>query len=130
MTENKNEWLWERYALYIDLYKYYFSMSLKINAFYFAVTGAVVTYYFANIGIPSIHFALFFPVILAIAIAILFGFGIATIGALEHDIKIVVSRMDLETRVTIAALYYLWWGSIALFLIGALTMGLLICRHS
>jgi hypothetical protein len=130
MIENKNEWLWERYALYIDLYKYYFSMSLKINAFYFAVAGAVVTYYFANISIPSIHLALFFPILLAIAIAILFGFGIATIGALEHDIKIVVSRMNLETRITITALYYLWWGSIVLLLVGALTMGFLIYRHS
>jgi hypothetical protein len=130
MTDNKDRWLWERYTLAIDLYKYYFSMSLKINAFYFAVSGAIVTYYFSNTGIPSIQFALFIPIILSIAIAILFGFGIATIGALEHDVKIVVSRMNLETRVTITALYYLWWGSIVLLLIGALTMGFLICGHS
>lgn len=105
MTENKdiqNGWLWERYTLYIDLCKYYFSTTLKINAFYFAVTGAIVTYYFSNFGVQSIQFALFFPIILSIAIAILFGFGIATIGALEHDIKIVASRMELETRVTIS----------------------------
>jgi hypothetical protein len=130
MTDNKDRWLWERYTLVIDLYKYYFSMSLKINAFYFAVSGTIVTYYFSNTGIPSIQFALFIPIILSIAIAILFGFGIATIGALEHDVKIVVARMNLETRVTITALYYLWWGSIVLLLIGALTMGFLICSHS
>jgi hypothetical protein len=129
MSENKaNESgrLWERYTLYIDLYKYYFSTTLKINAFYFAVTGAIVTYYFANLSIQSIHLALYFPIVLSIAISILFGFGIATIGALEHDIKIVVERMVLETRVTITALYYLWWGSIVLFLIGAVTMAILI----
>jgi hypothetical protein len=82
------------------------------------------------LGVPSIQFALSFPIILSIAIAVIFGFGIATIGALEHDIKIVVSRMNLETRITISALYFLWWGSIVLMLVGALTMGFLICRHS
>jgi hypothetical protein len=128
--ENQSGWLWERYTLYIDLYKFYFGISLKINAIYFAVTGAIVTYYFANLSIPNIQLALLFPIILSLAIAILFVFGIATIGHLEHDIKKVVSLMALETRVTISALYYLWWGSIALLLVGALTMGFLICRHS
>jgi hypothetical protein len=57
---NESGRLWERYTLYIDLYKYYFSTTLKINAFYFAVTGAIVTYYFANLSIQSIHLALIF----------------------------------------------------------------------
>jgi hypothetical protein len=57
---NESGRLWERYTLYIDLYKYYFSKTLNINAFYFAVTGAIVTYYFANLSIQSIHLALIF----------------------------------------------------------------------
>ncbi|WP_101757314.1 hypothetical protein [Oceanicoccus sp. KOV_DT_Chl] len=128
--ENKNGWLWERYALYMDLYKYYFSTSLKINAFYLAVTGSIVTYYFAHPNVSNIQFALYFPIVLSVAISLLYGFGIATIGALEHDIKIVVTRMELETRVTISALYYLWWGSIVLLIIGALSMVFLICDNS
>lgn len=128
-SQNFNGMLWERYTLYIDLYKYYFSISLKIIAFYFAVTGTIITYYFANLSISGIQAALWFPIVLSVAISILFGFGLATIDALEKDIETVVSRMELETRVTITALNYLWWGSIVLLLIGAITMGILISRH-
>lgn len=118
-TDRDQKMLWERYALYIDLYKYYFGATLKINAFFFGVAGAIVTYYFSNFENKAIALALYIPVVLGIAISVLYLFGIFTIGALEEDIDRVVQKMEIETKVTITGLYYLWWGSIVLFLLSS-----------
>ncbi len=122
--------LWERYELYIDLFKFYFGVTLKINAFYLAVTGAIVTFYFANPTIENIHLALVFPIFMAVAIIVLFCFGISTIGILEADLEVIRAKLEFTTRVTITSLNYLWVLSIIALLVSAITMGVLICKHS
>lgn len=129
-SESDQSILWERYMLYIDLYKFYFSITLKINAFFLGVSGAILTYYFSHLTVQDIQYSLAFPILIGVSLVILFIFGLCTIGALEHDIKNIVKKMALEVRVTISALYYLWSGSIIMLLVASSTMGYLICNHS
>ena len=129
-SEFEETMLWERYKFYVDLYKFYFGTTLKINAFFLGVSGAILTYYFAHSTNENIHFSLMFPILVGVSLIALFTFGLFTIGALEQDIKTITSKMDLDVRVTISALYYLWAGSILMLVIASVACGYLFCNHT
>jgi hypothetical protein len=44
---------WRQYALYVDLYKYFFEITIKYNVFYYVITGGIVSFCLSrsNVGI-------------------------------------------------------------------------------
>ena len=71
-----------------------------------------------------------FPILLSLPLLALFIFGLCTIGALEHDIKLIAKKMGFEVKVTINALYFLFSGTIVALLVASSVMAYLLFNHS
>jgi hypothetical protein len=108
---------WNRYALHIDLYKFYFDIIIKLNIFYFGITGAILSYYLANnVNNTQLEYVLFLPVFFGFCITALSIFGDKLLAESKIDINNLVVKMDFDTLVDTSSLNYLM--RISAFFIG------------
>lgn len=121
--------LFRKYQMSMELYKFYFSLSLKLDLFYFCVTSAILAYYFSHRELEYIHYALLLPMVLAVAQAILYYIGLASIKHTQDELEEAAQLLDNAMFARIDALRSVWVGSVYLFIIVAIYLLVLMINH-
>ena len=91
------EILWKQYCLYVDLYKFYMDLTVKINLFYYGITGAILSFYFAHPSTPLIKYALTLPILMGLAFCGIFFYGASLMPILHHDLFDIRDKLGLAT---------------------------------
>src|ERR1022692_4462331 len=91
------EILWRQYNLYVDLYKFYMEVVLKLNIFFYAITGGILTFYLAHPGIALIRYALLLPALMSLAFSGVFFYGARLLRPVRHDLFRIRDALKLET---------------------------------
>ena len=45
--------LWKQFSLYVDLYKFYMDITMKVNLFYYGITGAILSFLVIHVTTSS-----------------------------------------------------------------------------
>lgn len=107
---------WNRYALHIDLYKFYFDSIIKLNLFYYGITGAILSYYLSKtLNNTQLEYVLFLPVFFGLCLTALCIFGDKSLAHSKADINKLVSKMDFDIVVDTSSLNYLMRASTIFF---------------
>ena len=89
--------LWKQFVVYVDLYKFYLDLTIKINLFYYGITGAIVSFYFTHPHTPLIRYALCLPVLMGLAFSGIFFWGAHLMPVLRKDIFDIRDKLELAT---------------------------------
>jgi len=119
------ELLWRQYQLQIDLYKFYFELTVKFTAFYFAVTGAILSFYFSKIDVGLIRFSLDFPILMSVGFGGIYLFGARLLGVTRQDIFDLRDTLDLDVAPDAAVLTVFLLVNAILMIIVALVLAYL-----
>ena len=119
------ELLWRQYQLQIDLYKFYFELTVKFTAFYFAVTGAILSFYFSKIDVGLIRFSLDFPILMSVGFGGIYLFGARLLGVTRQDIFDLRDKLDLDVAPDAAVLTVFLLVNAILMIIVALVLAYL-----
>ena len=99
---------WNRYALHIDLYKFYFDIIIKLNLFYYGITGAILSYYLSKtLNNTQLEYVLFLPIFFGLCFTALCVFGDKSLAYSKADINELALKMDLDIIVNTSSLNYL-----------------------
>ena len=99
---------WNRYALHIDLYKFYFDLIIKLNIFYYGITGAILSYYLSKtLNNSQLEYVLFLPKFFGICFAALCIFGDKSLAHSKADINDLALKMEFDILVETSSLNYL-----------------------
>ena len=96
--------LWKQFSLYVDLYKFYMDITMKVNLFYYGITGAILSFYFAHPGTPLIKYSLFLPILMSIVFSAIFFYGAHLMPILRSDLFNIRDRLGLATAPDIGIL--------------------------
>lgn len=112
---------WNRYALHIDLYKFYFELIIKLNIFYYGITGAILSFYLSkNVNNTQLEYVLFLPVFFGLCIAVLCIFGDKSLEHSKSDINDLALKMDFDILIETSSLNYLM--RISAFFVGVTSL--------
>jgi hypothetical protein len=112
---------WNRYALHIDLYKFYFELIIKLNIFYFGITGAILSFYLSkNVNNTQLEYVLLLPAFFGVCITVLCIFGDMSITHSKTDIKNLALKMDFDILIETSSLNYLM--RISAFFVGVTSL--------
>ena len=118
--------LWKQYSLYVDLYKFYMDLSIKINLFYYGITGAILSFYFSNHQAHLIRYALCFPVLMSVMFACIFFYAAHLMHVLREDLFNIRDKLGLETAPDLGVLTIVRRIFAIMFLGVAIGLGILI----
>jgi hypothetical protein len=105
---DKKQENWNRYALHIDLYKFYFDLIIKINIFYYGITGAILSFYLSKeANNTQLEYILFLPIIFGLSIIALCIFGDRSLLYSKADIANLAHDMEFNIVVDTSALNYI-----------------------
>lgn len=104
VPQPSDDLLWKQYALHVDLYKFYFDLTIKINVFYYAITGAILSYYFQHGGDRVARFSLVLPVAISFALGGLFWYGSQLLGVVRKELFDIRDKLGLSTAPEIMVL--------------------------
>ena len=93
----EKEILWKQFVVYVDLYKFYMDLTIKINLFYYGITGAIVSFYFAHPQTLLIRYALCLPVLMGFAFSGIFFYGAHLMPILRFDLFDIRDKLGLAT---------------------------------
>src|SRR5579885_2220431 len=92
-----NDTLWKQYSLYVDLYKFYMEITVKINLFYYGITGAILSFYFTHPATPFVKLALGLPILMSVVLAGIFFYGASLMPILRKDLFDLRDKLGLST---------------------------------
>ncbi len=87
---------WRQYALYVDLYKFYFEIAIKYNVFYYGITGGLLSYYFSHPTGP-VKYALALPLVLSLGAGLVLVFGAQSLSIMRDDLFSLRDKLRLDT---------------------------------
>ena len=96
MEKEEYDKLWAQYEHNTNLYKFYFDLFIKIHLFYYGITGGIIAFYFTNNSIEFIKYSLLLPILVSLALMILFWIGAGMIKVIGDEILLLVEKLDLE----------------------------------
>ena len=127
--DEQNELLWRQYAQHIDLYKFYFEVTIKLTAFHYAITGAILSYYFTQPPDSMVRWALLLPVVLSSGLGFIFWRGASLLEITREDVFSLRDQLRLEVSPEFAVLVLLLkLFSAILGLTGLSALGLVVLR--
>jgi hypothetical protein len=121
------EILWKQFVVYVDLYKFYMDLTIKINLFYYGITGAIVSFYFTHPHTPLIRYALCLPVLMALAFSGIFIYGAHLMPILRFDLFDIRDKLGLATAPDLGVLTLILRIFAILLLFVAVGLIILIC---
>jgi hypothetical protein len=105
---DKKQENWNRYALHIYLYKFYFDWIIKINIFNSGITGAILSFYFSKgENNAQLEHVLFLPMIFGLSTIALCVFGDCSLLYSKADIGNLAHNMEFNIVVDKSALNYI-----------------------
>ena len=129
ISKDELELLWKQYSLHVDLYKFYFDVSLKGNIFFYAITGGILAFYFAHSSEHLIKYSLLVPIIMSITFSGICAYGSKLMKIVRKDIFQIRDRLGLATSPDANALIWLLRVFAALFFVVAIGIILLMILH-
>jgi hypothetical protein len=91
------ELLWKQYALYVDLYKFYLDITVKINLLYYGITGAILSFYFTHSSAPLVQWSLGLPIAMSVVLSGIFFYGANLMTILRADMFNIRDQISLST---------------------------------
>lgn len=116
--------LWKQFVVQVDLYKFFFDMTVKIDIFYYTITGAILGFYLNKGG--QIRYALPVPIILGLAPLVFFHHGKKGIEKAKLEVDDIQKRLPLKMRLDIKYLPAFLMGHMAMFLASAIALLILL----
>lgn len=87
---------WNDFKQNVELHRSYLELAIKLNMFYYAITGAILSFYFTNSDIPMAKYALGLPILLSIALSILFLWSAVLANNLRSHIRTTAGELGLK----------------------------------
>jgi hypothetical protein len=97
MEKEEFDKLWCQYEHNTNLYKFYFDLFIKIHLFYYGITGGIIAFYFTHKSIELIKYSLLLPILVSLALIILFWIGAGMIKVIGEEILLLTEKLDLQT---------------------------------
>ncbi len=120
--------LWKQYSLYVDLYKFYMELTVKINLFYYGITGAILSFYFTHPTTPFVTLALGLPILMSVVLAAIFFYGASLMPILRHDLFDLRDKLGLSAAPDLGILTIVLRAFASLLLVVAVILTLfLVC---
>lgn len=91
------EILWKQFALYVDLYRFYLDLSVKVQLFYYGITGAILSFYFTHTQDPLVRYALCLPILMSFVFSGIFFYGAHLTPILRRDLFAIRDKLGLVT---------------------------------
>jgi hypothetical protein len=122
--------LWNQYSLYVDLYKFYMDLFVKINLFYYGIRGAILSFYFAHPNTPHVALALGLPIAMSVVLAGIFFYGASLMPILRRDLFVLRDKLGLSAAPDLGILTIVLraFGSLLLVVAGVLIFSL-VCAN-
>ncbi len=98
------ELLWRQYSQNVELFKFYMDLVVKLNVFYYAVTGAIASFYFTHTDVQSAKYGLLLPLIMSLALALFFVYGIVLNNVVRNDIFEIRDALGLRVAPDVGVL--------------------------
>lgn len=93
--KDHTEVLWKQYAMWVDLFKFYIDITIRINIFYYAITGAILSYYLSHSSEPLIKYSLLLPVGMSLAFLLLFIIGMILLEVSRREVFSIRDELGL-----------------------------------
>lgn len=90
--------------MWIELYRDYLHIILRLNVFFYAITGAIVAYHFANLGNPWARVGLLFPALMSGMLAYGFYRAIPLIQPMQKDVFDIRDALGLQVAPDVGVL--------------------------
>ena len=87
---------WNDFKQSVELHRSYLELAIKLNMFYYAITGAILSFYFTHTEVPMAKYALGLPILLSIALAILFIWSARLAAGLRTYIRDTAAELGLK----------------------------------
>jgi hypothetical protein len=117
--------LWDQYAVYVDLFKFYVDLAWKSTTWYYAITGVVLAYVFNNAdrASPIVEYALLLPIVLSYALCAMYVLGALQTKDLEERMDNLCAELNLTgiPHVNILRLFLLG-GALLCFGVGSVIL--------
>lgn len=120
--------LWQQFSLYVDLYKFYMDITVKVNLFYYGITGAILSFYFAHPSTPLIKYSLCLPILMSLIFSAIFFYGAQLMPILRRDLFDIRDKLGLATAPDLGILTIVLWGFAILLVIVAICLAILIWK--
>ena len=128
--DTKTEILWRQYAQFVELYKFYMDLILKLNVFYYAVTGAIFSFFFSNLnGVPNLKYSLLFPLIMSFAFSGVFIYGAILMKYLRNEVFSIRDSLSLNVAPDLGVLSVMLYVFSAVFCLVAVGCIYLLCCY-
>lgn len=111
--------------MHVDLFKHYLELTLKVNIFYYAITGAILSFYFSRPDPLVLRWALVFPFIMSVVLAIAACYGARLNEVTRTDVQDLVGRLGLDVWPEMRILSIYLWLTAGLFTLVAAGLVLL-----
>jgi hypothetical protein len=118
--------LWKQFSLYVDLYRFYMDVSVKINLFYYGITGAILSFYFTHSDARLVKYALCLPILMSLVFSGIFFYGTHLMPILRHDVFDIRDKLGLATAPDLGILTIVLRAFAFLFLVVAVSLGIVI----
>jgi hypothetical protein len=110
---------WNDFKQNVELHRSYLELAIKLNMFYHAITGAILSFYFANPDTP--RYALALPLLLSIALAMLFLWSAVLANGLRTHIRETALELGLKAYpegIVLVLISWIFGGVLALVSVG------------
>lgn len=88
---------WNDFKQAVELHRNYLELAMKLNMFYYAITGAILSFYFTHTEMPMAKFALGLPIVLSVALAVVFLWSAFMAQRLRMHIRNTARELGLAT---------------------------------
>lgn len=120
--------LWKQFSLYVDLYKFYMDLTIKVNLFYYGITGAILSFYFAHPSTPLIKYSLYLPILMSLMFSAVFFYGAHLMPILRRDLFGIRDKLNLATAPDLGILTIVLRSFAFLLVIVAICLGILVWK--
>lgn len=126
MENNLSDSLWKQYDKNIELYMFYFNMTIKIIMWYLSVIGAVYAFFISNQTVKYISFLLIIPIFLSFLLMCLSASSISVLNHINNDLKDFSGRLDLKSYPNTIPLIWIMQASVVAFTLVMIVSSMLI----
>lgn len=108
--------IWKEYDQIVELYKFYFGITIQVHMFFYGVTGGILAFYFANTNVEGIKLALILPIAISIILAIIFAYGAKLMSVQGGQLILLAEKLNLSAYPNTTVLKFYFIASSLLFL--------------
>lgn len=91
--------LWKQYSTYIEVFKFYVSVTWQAITWFYGITGAILVYYFDHASdSPILRYVLLLPMVLSYGFHQMFAFGKRQNADLVRWLDYIRSQLQLPGR--------------------------------